>query len=266
MHLSQKKSHPILLMLLFSLLAACSPAQRSPSPTAQPPVAAATRSPAPSQTTAPTATEPPTAIPPTPTTTATPAPSETPTATASPTPEAVTARTMRWVDVYAGPGEAYPVLASFAENLRFFVTGHNTSGDWLQVELSPQVSGWIAGSNIELTGDHQALTVVDLPGAPEPSPTPAPSQTAKVWALNTQGSMVVIQANDLTPNTYYILKIENDKGKLILNKGVKSDDDGEILRSNSILLTGLRVGIYTIRLYLNDILIAQSTFTIEKLN
>lgn len=165
MHLPQQITQTILTILIFSLLAACSPAQASPSPTAPPPAAAATHIPAPSETSAPKASKPPTAILPTLAPTVTPAPSETPSATPGPTPEAVTDLTVRWVDVYARPGEGYPVLAAFAENLRFIMTGRNVAGEWLQVELSPEVMGWISSSSIELAGEGGVLAVVDLPAA-----------------------------------------------------------------------------------------------------
>jgi hypothetical protein len=249
MHLPQKKSHPILLMLLLSLLAACSPAQVSPSPTAQPPVAAASHNPAPSQTTAPTATEPPTAIPPTPTATATPAPSETPSPSPSPTPEAVTALTLRWVDVYAGPGEAYPVMASFAENIRFLVTGHNTSGDWLQVKLSTSVRGWISKINLEISGDENTAALVEIPAAPDLSPTPPINATANIWAIFNQFGGVQIQVSGLIPGRTYTVKVESEKGRVVLNESFTSSAEGALPKYHYLTLSELRVGVYTIRLY-----------------
>lgn len=263
----QPKIPMFILLLLGSLLSACSPAQASPSPSTQPPVTAVTHSPAPSQTTAPTVTEPPTAIPPTPTATATPAPSETPTAAASPTPEAVTALTLRWVDVYAGPGEAYSVMASFAENIRLIVSGRTEGGDWLQVELSPQVRGWIASSNIQLAGDSEAVAVVDASSIPEITPTASAARTERISVSYNQASGGLgVNCSGLQPGAFYRLQVSSDKGKMVLNTGFNATEAGKVPGNFMIRFGGLRVGVYTVSLLLNDKLAAQTTFTVEKKN
>lgn len=267
MHHPQPKIPMFILLLLGSLLSACSPAQASPSPSTQPPVAAVTHSPAPSQTTAPTVTEPPTAIPPTPTATATPAPSETPTAAASPTPEAVTALTLRWVDVYAGPGEAYPVLASFAENIRFIVSGRTEAGDWLQIELSPQVPGWIASGNIELAGESEAVRVVDISTLPKLTATPAAIQTGRITAIYHQvNGILAVTASGLQPKTFYRIQVISDQGKMVLNMGLNSNDSGGVVGPGIYRIGDVRVGVYTVQLLLGETVAAKTTFKVEKQN
>jgi hypothetical protein len=134
------------------------------------PTAAATDTPAPQPTATLTATQTPTSTPsatvtPSPTATAThtatptSTPTATPTATATPTLLApgdtglfgvITAN--QTVNVRSGPGTAFGVIGTLEPGERVRVFGPNGDGTWIEVELNPGRTGWVAEFLIRVEG------------------------------------------------------------------------------------------------------------------
>lgn len=203
-HLTHRWSLLIILALAALLLAGC-PGNDTPAATAvavvptqpeqvqapaEPTPAPPTNTPAPPTSTPepPTATpEPPTATPkpptptpkpPTPTPvppTATPA---TPTPTSVPEPEAPQAVASRTMNVRAGPGTDFSVVASAATGDSFDITGKNADGSWYEVCcFAGDEKGWLSASLVTVEGDAAAIELAENIPEPPPTPTPAPTPT-----------------------------------------------------------------------------------------
>jgi len=119
----------------------------------------------------------PTPRPPTPTPrppTSTPIPTATPIPTPTPVPDAVVSAAT--VDMYAGPGEVYDVVAQVPQGTVMEVTGKNSAGDWLTIATGDGRVGWVPVSqlqvNVEMTGVVEA--------AAPPTPTPIPTNTPTI--------------------------------------------------------------------------------------
>lgn len=134
------------------------------------PVVAATDTPAPTATVSATETAAPTAtIPPAetaaPTATLTPEPSPedtaTPAVTATPQlPQALV--TVELLNVRAGPGDDFPVVAQFEQNRQLTVTGRDANGIWLRVCcLDDGGEGWVFALSVTVTGNVAAVPVVE---------------------------------------------------------------------------------------------------------
>lgn len=249
----------LILFLIACFLAACQPAQPAdlPSPTAPPAAAPPSQAPQPTPSARPSETSPPSATP-----TPLPPPTETAAPPPSATPAAPAARTLRWTDAYAGPGEAYPLLASFAENIRFLVTARDESGEWLLVQLAPFQTGWIARANLDLEGEAGALAVADLPPAPNLSPTPAPGRNIRLSVPNGYSSgYFIVYAAGVQPSIQYTVQVISDKGKSVYKRGHNSrSTDMKIY----LKIQDLTPGVYTVNLFLDETLLAQTTFTVVK--
>lgn len=126
---------------------------------------------------------------PAPTATNTPFPTATsplsPTLTLTPTPPLTpTARVSETltvsVNVRAGPGTNYPVIAQLAPGQETYVTGRNADQSWWQISL-PNVAttaGWVYGELVTVTGDPGLIGLVEV-APPPPTATPAPTAVAQ---------------------------------------------------------------------------------------
>ncbi|MBW7880935.1 MAG: SUMF1/EgtB/PvdO family nonheme iron enzyme, partial [Anaerolineae bacterium] len=83
-----------------------------------------------------------------------------PTPTLTPT-EVITGKvaSSQAVNVRAGPGTDYRVVAVADANITITILGQNTEGDWLQVRTSDGRSGWISASQVRL---ESAPPVIDF--------------------------------------------------------------------------------------------------------
>ncbi len=154
------------------------PVARTLAPTFTPaPIVVATVSPIATPTLPPTAT-------PTSTSTATPTSSPTstplpPTPTSTPVVPRVIAAT--GVNVRAGPGTNYPVVAQLPPNLPMTAVGRNAEATWWQIQGPDGSKGWVSGSVVQATNTGNvpiaAAPPPPVPPTPVPTPIPAPPPT-----------------------------------------------------------------------------------------
>jgi len=117
----------------------------------------------------------------TPTVTLSPTPVETATPTAMPTPTVTPTMVphvlanVRALNLRAGGGENYQVLASLPGGAQLNVVGRNEGGDWLLVEYNG-LSGWVSARFVD--GALDDLPILPTPPAPTATPTlPPPTAT-----------------------------------------------------------------------------------------
>jgi len=99
-----------------------------------------------------------------------------PTLTPSPTPEAVVAANS--LNLRAGPGTNYEVVATLDRGDILEVTGRIVNNAWVQVvTLNSDQVGWVsaAPSLVEINLDLNNVSVVPAPTPPPPTPTPVPT-------------------------------------------------------------------------------------------
>jgi len=86
------------------------------------------------------------------------------------------------INVRAGPGTNYPVVAQLEPGEEAIVTGENEAEDWWQVDLDPapeaEVIGWVYAELVVLTGDEADIPLAEAP-PPPPPPTPDPGAVAE---------------------------------------------------------------------------------------
>jgi uncharacterized protein YraI len=195
------------LLLITTGLAACgaeTPAASAPPATAEE-VSLLTD---PEQATAEATEIPPTFTPtpsPQPTATDTPLPPS-PTATPSPTPEPEPVVTVNetlttQINVRAGPGTNYPIVARFEPGQAAIVTGRNADESWWQVNLAgteePEANGWVFGELVTLSGDNETIPLTEAPPPPPPS-TPDPNAVAEANGGEENGNDQSASSNEPT--------------------------------------------------------------------
>ncbi len=168
---------PLVVLLLFVLAAvACQPAAFQPTSTAVPTPAELSATPVASTTTArPTVSPVPpteTALPPIPTDTDIP-----------PTPVPSAEVIVKQMNLRAGPGTNYTIVALLAQGDVLTVVGRSSDSTWLSVRTAKNVAGWCSASDryVRLSVDISTLAAV---AAPLPSAkvagSPAETQVAAV--------------------------------------------------------------------------------------
>lgn len=122
--------------------------------------------------------------------TATPVPADSPTDTPEPSPTSAATATPTTVaapmvqlsspmNVRAGPGTNYPVVAGLQAGATAPIIGRDGSGDWWQIQLEGGSPGWIYGPLVESTGETSSVALAnDIPTPPPPTPTPVPQPTS----------------------------------------------------------------------------------------
>ncbi len=164
---------PLLVILLYLvLLTGCNPVSNPPEQAA--PSAAVAQptlqiSPLPAISSSPTGTA--ELVVPSPTAPLLPSATDTAAPTQTATPGPLTAQTLRWVDVYAGPGETYPVMVSIAGDIRFDAAARSSDSTWIQIHISEFQVGWVTAENVNLSADLSALLALDCPPS-QNTPTP----------------------------------------------------------------------------------------------
>jgi uncharacterized protein YraI len=78
------------------------------------------------------------------------------------------------MNVRSGPGTAYPVVGALNGGQQAEIIGKNPEGDWWQISLPGDVTGWVLGQLVTTAGDTASIAVAtNIPPAP-PTATPAP--------------------------------------------------------------------------------------------
>lgn len=100
--------------------------------------------------------------------------------TPSPTPQPVGPQVIAasTVNVRAGPGTNYPVVAGLPANLPLPVTGRNNDASWWQITGPDGTAGWVANSVVQAS-NTAGVPVVAAPAPPPPTPTPIPPTPEK---------------------------------------------------------------------------------------
>ena len=132
-----------------------------------------------------------TALPPTPTATPTAAPAQS--ARPAPTPGPAFAAATRKVNIRAGPGTDYPVLASTTDGDRFEITGRNILGDWWRIDYNGQ-QAWIHAPYVVAT-EAGAVNIVPTP-APPTAPLPPPTATPFVFLKDEDFALYIIDKDN----------------------------------------------------------------------
>jgi serine/threonine-protein kinase len=114
----------------------------------------------------PTATQPPTREP---ATTVAPTNTSAPTATQ---PVAVVGG--QALNVRSGPGTDYPVVGQLSRGARAEISGRNADSSWWQVVLASGAEGWVLASLVTVEGAVDQIAVAAVPTRP-PTPTPPPT-------------------------------------------------------------------------------------------
>ena len=93
------------------------------------------------------------------------------------------------LNLRAGPGTAYAILAKGENGSEYAVIGRNAAGDWLQVELGDGETGWASASYLVVAGDVDALPVQEVAApAASPAPTPQPAVTTAVQVTTAEAT------------------------------------------------------------------------------
>ena len=238
-----------LALLLALTLAACDAAPATPTlpdSAAAPPanlVAGGSDSTEPGQDETPEAThaadDNPTPLPPTATASATPTtpPSPTPTDTPTATPEPVVIEgvTLSDAEVYAGPSNQYPWMATYSTGITLTVLGCDDSLSWLAVEIPPQQIGWVTETDLQLS-----FPMTELPLAPTPEalPTVAPLTGSTIqltlvkqlfpateYFHSYQSATAIVQTAQ--PKTPFTIEVFSEKGKLVFRERSMTDAAGK---------------------------------------
>ena len=118
----------------------------------------------------------------TPTVTPTPAviatPTTTPSPTVTPTPFVLVATGL--VNLRAGPGVDYPLVAQLGPNIPVAIVGQNPEGTWYQICCVNGGSVWVAENHIQVVNDATEVLLVLADAAPTATPTGTPTETPTI--------------------------------------------------------------------------------------
>jgi tetratricopeptide (TPR) repeat protein len=127
--------------------------------------------------------EPPTPI--TPTVTSTPF-TPTPSPTLTPSPSSTVLPTLSpgalvsapQLNLRGGPSVAYPLLGVFTQGASLKVIGRDATGEWVQVETSDGLRGWMFTANLQVNTSLTSIPAITPPPSPTPRPTARPRPTS----------------------------------------------------------------------------------------
>lgn len=117
----------------------------------------------------------------TPTPTVTPTHTSTPTITPTPQPVAIASDA---INVRGGPGTIYPVIGSMQQDEEALIIAKNKTGDWWQVKLSDDRTGWVSDNVVTIQGDVSPVSVATNIPTPPPTSTPAATPTPTAPAVD----------------------------------------------------------------------------------
>jgi hypothetical protein len=67
------------------------------------------------------------------------------------------------LNLRAGPGTAYPILAKLPLGEDLTVTGRNEASSWYQIRRAGGTTGWVSAQYVEPTGDCSRAPIVNAP-------------------------------------------------------------------------------------------------------
>ncbi|MGQ9841001.1 MAG: SH3 domain-containing protein [Anaerolineae bacterium] len=111
----------------------------------------------------------------------TPTPQFTPTPTPSPTPEFAELTARANANVRSGPGTDYPQIGQLRAGATYRITGRDEGGNWWQFSYDGR-EGWVFGDLVTVSGNAQAIAIVQA--APPPTPAPPPARGGSAPAAN----------------------------------------------------------------------------------
>ncbi len=129
--------------------------------------------------------------------TPTPTPEFTPTPSPSPTPEFAQARAKNNANVRSGPSTAYGRIGQLAAGNTYRVVGQNNDGTWWQLEVGGK-QGWVSSDLVDVTGNAEAVAVVEV----APPPTPAPVAAAPAAAAPAPAAAAPAKSYPTAPGAF----------------------------------------------------------------
>ncbi|MFC1936592.1 SH3 domain-containing protein [Chloroflexota bacterium] len=158
---------------------------------------------------------------PTPPATATPPATSTPTATMTPATipmvEVIVGDTL----IRKGPGEEYLISGQASAGQQFEVIGQSDDGEWIKVQISPSVEGWLQITAVELNVEIEELPVLERPPTPMPATVTfsiinRAARKAYLWILDLDGNLI----KHLKVNPGKEASFQIDRGTYILFYGL----------------------------------------------
>ena len=113
--------------------------------------------------------------------TVTPTHTSTPTITPTPQPVAIASNA---INVRGGPGTVYPAVGSMKQDEEALIIAKNKTGDWWQVQLSDDRTGWVSDNVVTIQGDVSPISVATNIPTPPPTSTPAATPTPTAPAVD----------------------------------------------------------------------------------
>ncbi|MFN8494241.1 MAG: hypothetical protein U0350_41970 [Caldilineaceae bacterium] len=141
----------------------------------------------------------------TPSPTNTPLPTFTPLPTNTPTPFIEIESGA--VDLRAGPGIEYPLVAQLGPHIPVPLIGRNQDGTWYQLCCVSGATVWVAALHVQLHHDPSAVAVVNVDAPPPATPTPpqTPTNTPTLTPTATTYPFLRFKGPELYPtNNEYI--------------------------------------------------------------
>jgi len=111
------------------------------------------------------------------------------------------------LNVRAGPGTTYAIVAKAQSGAEYAVIGRNADGSWVQIALSEASDeyGWVAASYVQMSGAVESLTVSDAvrsaPVAAVSQPVVADTSTASIQTVVATTTAATVQTAAATQQT-----------------------------------------------------------------
>lgn len=175
--------------------------------------------------------------------------------------ETVLVTTTRQTQVFAVPGEPYPLLVTYAAGLTFSPSGRSQDGEWLVLPIGLFQQGWAAKFDLTVSDNVDTLPII-IPEYPE-LPTPTISTTSlKIYASAGKADGTVrLTVSGAQFGVIYIIEVKNSRGNTAFKDTFKAQDD----TVNRFIYAGtLGPGSYTVIITGQNGTSSQTLFTIEK--
>jgi hypothetical protein len=130
--------------------------------------------------------------------TPTPTPEFTPTPSPTATPEFAQARAKNNANVRSGPSTGYGRVGQLAAGNSYRVVGQNNDGTWWQLEIGGGKQGWVSSDLVDVTGNAEAVAVVEV----APPPTAAPVAAAPAAAAPAPAAAAPAKSFPAAPGTF----------------------------------------------------------------
>ena len=103
--------------------------------------------------------------------------------------------TARNLNMRAGPGVAYAIVGTYAQNTVVELNGRNQAGTWYQVSPPDGSTGWMTAAYLDVTGSP----AVPVREAPAPPPTPVPPTATPLSSAPQTPTQVAVSRLQPTP-------------------------------------------------------------------